>query len=156
VELSNNALFWLCPKQMMMVQQRWKVPASVLALLICSLLVACGTKQPESKTKAAGMPPAMVTVAVAAQKSVPITLDAIGNAQPYRTVQMKSMVDGQVSRVLLRQGQYVRAGELLFQLDKRPFKAALDQAFGKLAEDKATVPTTGPKRLATSLWNAMA
>lgn len=80
----------------------------------------------------------MVTVAVAAQQAVPVTIDAIGNAQPYRTVQLKSMVDGQISRVLLLQGQDVHRGELLFQLDKRPFQAALDQALGKLAEDKAT------------------
>ena len=80
----------------------------------------------------------MVTVAVAAQQTVPLTIEAIGNAQPYRTVQLKSMVDGQISRVLLRQGQDVHRGDLLFQLDKRPFQAALDQALGKLAQDKAT------------------
>jgi membrane fusion protein, multidrug efflux system len=80
----------------------------------------------------------MVTVAVAAQRTVPLTIEAIGNAQPYRTVQLKSMVDGQISRVLLRQGQDVHRGDLLFQLDKRPFQAALDQAVGKLAQDKAT------------------
>ncbi len=79
-----------------------------------------------------------VTVAVAKQEPVPNTIAAIGNAEPYRTVQLKSMVDGQITRVLLRQGQDVHAGELLFQLDKRPFQAALDQALGKLAQDKAT------------------
>ncbi len=84
------------------------------------------------------MPPPYVTVAVAQQQPVPITIDAIGNAQAYRTVQIKSLVDGQISKVLMRQGQDVHEGELLFELDKRPFKAALDQALGKLAQDKAT------------------
>jgi multidrug efflux system membrane fusion protein len=79
-----------------------------------------------------------VTVTEVTQRAVPVELTAIGNAQPYRTVQLKSMVDGQISRVLLEQGQYVQAGQLLFQLDKRPFQAALDQALGKLAQDKAT------------------
>jgi len=111
---------------------------TLLPLGVVLLLAACGTKQPTAKAAGPQMPPAMVTVAVAEQQSVPITIDAIGNAQPYRTVQLKSMVDGQISRVLLQQGQDVHAGELLFQLDKRPFQAALDQAKGKLAEDKAT------------------
>lgn len=84
------------------------------------------------------MPPAPVTVAVAEQSPVPIQLTAIGNAQPYLAVQVKSMVDGQIQRVLFNQGDDVRAGQLLFQLDKRPFQAALDQAMGKLAQDEAT------------------
>jgi multidrug efflux system membrane fusion protein len=88
-----------------------------------------------------------VTVAVAQQQPVPIEIDAIGNAQPYRTVQVKSMVDGQIDRVGLKQGQDVRAGQVMFQLDKRPFKAALDQALGKLAQDEATAANN--KALAT-------
>jgi len=110
---------------------------TLAAIIVFSvLLVACGgSKQPAG----AAEPPAPgVTVAVAEQRSVPIQITAIGNAQPYRSVQLKSMVDGQISRVLLRQGEDVRAGQLLFQLDKRPFQAALDQALGKLSQDKAT------------------
>ncbi len=92
------------------------------------------------------MPAPAVTVATAAQEAVPINVDAIGNAQPYRTVQLKSMVDGQINRVLFRQGDYVHAGQLLFELDKRPFQAALDQARGKLSQDKATASGRGGGR----------
>ena len=84
------------------------------------------------------MPAAPVTVAVAEQASIPMELNAIGNAQAFRTVQVKSMVDGQIVRVLFKQGDDVRDGQLLFQLDKRPFQAALAQAQGKLAQDDAT------------------
>jgi multidrug efflux system membrane fusion protein len=101
------------------------------------LLLACGSKGQQQGARPS-FPPAPVTVAVAEQASVPVELNAIGNAQSYRTVQVKSMVDGQIERVLFRQGEDVRAGQLLFQLDKRPFQAALDQALGKLAQDKAT------------------
>jgi len=97
---------------------------------------ASGANPSASSNAAASAPP--VTVAVAQQEPVPIEIDAIGNAQPYRTVQVKSMVDGQIDRVGLQQGQDVRAGQIMFQLDKRPFKAALDQALGKLAQDEAT------------------
>ncbi len=115
---------------------------SVLVLLSVWFLAACASKSSSAPANARGGPqagpPPSVTVAVAEQQPVPVDIDAIGNAQPYRTVQLKSMVDGQISRVLLQQGQFVHAGQLLFQLDKRPFQAALDQALGKLAQDKAT------------------
>jgi multidrug efflux system membrane fusion protein len=106
--------------------------APLIALVI---LAGCGGgKSPASS----GPPPASVTVTEAAQRSVPLEISSIGNAQPYRTVQLKSMVDGQISQVLFKQGEDVRSGQLLFQIDKRPFQAALDQALGKLAQDKAT------------------
>ncbi len=112
------------------------VAVSVLLTAVL-LLISCGGKT-QSNTARPAFPPAPVTVAVAEQAAVPLELNAIGNAQPYRTVQVKSMVDGQIERVLFQQGDDVRAGQLLFQLDKRPFQAALDQALGKLAQDKAT------------------
>lgn len=118
-------------------------------LIAVLLLVAgCGKNDKSANGAASGGSPGApanpagaappVTVAVAQQEPVPIEIDAIGNAQPYRTVQVKSMVDGQIDHVGLKQGQDVRAGQVMFQLDKRPFKAALDQALGKLAQDEAT------------------
>lgn len=109
----------------------------MLVLSTTSLFVACGGKQQQT-TARPSFPAAPVTVAVAEQAAVPVEVNAIGNAQAYRTVQVKSMVDGQIERVLFEQGDDVRAGQLLFQLDKRPFQAALDQATGKLAQDEAT------------------
>ena len=70
-------------------------------------LLGCGGNSVNAAGKGGGQgpPPApAVTVAVAEQQPVPIELHAIGNAQPYRAVQLKSMVDGQISRVLLHQG----------------------------------------------------
>ena len=107
-----------------------------LILAGATLFVACGNNPKQSARPA--FPAAPVTVAVAEQTAVPVELSAIGNAQAYRAVQVKSMVDGQIQRVLFKQGDDVRAGQLLFQLDKRPFQAALDQAEGKLAQDEAT------------------
>jgi membrane fusion protein, multidrug efflux system len=114
--------------------------ALVVPLVAVVFLVACGGEKTSTKaqTASAGPPPAPVTVAQVAQRSVPLQITAIGNAQPYRTVQVKSMVDGQISQVLFEQGQFVKKGQLLFVIDKRPFQAALNQAQAKLAEDKAT------------------
>jgi multidrug efflux system membrane fusion protein len=117
-----------------------KRPIYVVITLVVSttlVFVACGGKQQQTGARPA-FPAAPVTVAVAEQTPVPIEVNAIGNAQAYRTVQVKSMVDGQIERVLFKQGDDVRAGQLMFQLDKRPFRAALDQAEGKLAQDEAT------------------
>lgn len=129
--------------------------AIIVLLAGLCLLAACGGKAQSKSAGRPAMPPAPVTVAVAAQAPVPIELNAIGNAQAYRTVQVKSMVDGQIERVLFKQGDDVHAGQLLFQLDKRPFQAALDQALGKLAQDKATAANS--RALAgrdTALWKA--
>ncbi|HJS98775.1 MAG TPA: efflux RND transporter periplasmic adaptor subunit [Terriglobales bacterium] len=111
--------------------------AITVVLSTTSLFFACGGKQQQNNARPA-FPAAPVTVALAEQAPVPIEVNAIGNAQAYRTVQVKSMVDGQIERVLFKQGDDVRAGQLMFQLDKRPFQAALDQAEGKLAQDEAT------------------
>ena len=116
---------------------------STIGIILCAalaILAGCSSNQNVSAASAAkgNAPAPQVTVSVAEQQSVPIEVNAIGNAQAYRTVQVKSMVDGQIEKVLLQQGEYVHAGQLLFQLDKRPFQAALDQALGNLAKDKAT------------------
>lgn len=122
-----------------------RAPLLLFALALIPLLLSgCGGSK-NSQGAAAGAGPGgagaqapSVTVAVAAQQPIPIELDAVGNAQPLRSVNLKSMVDGQIVRVLFQQGDSVHAGQLLFQLDKRPFQAALDQAQGKLTQDKAT------------------
>lgn len=118
---------------------RFFLSSAFLALLL--LLCGCGSKENASTAKAAAPASAAapaVTVAVSRKQPVPVEINAIGNAQPYRTVQVKSMVDGQIVRVDFKQGDDVRAGQLLFELDKRPFQAALDQALAKLAQDEAT------------------
>jgi multidrug efflux system membrane fusion protein len=111
--------------------------ATVLAIAALILISGCGTSGQQGTAPTTNtLPP--VTVSVAAVQAVPIEINAIANAQAYRTVQVKSMVDGQIDKVLFRQGQDVHAGQLLFELDKKPFLAALNQAQGKLAQDQAT------------------
>jgi multidrug efflux system membrane fusion protein len=109
---------------------------ALATLLSIVLLAACG-KQESASANTAVMPAAPVTVATAVQQPVPLEIDAIGNVQAYNTVQVRSMVDGVLERVLIQQGQDVRAGQLLFQLDKRPFEATLAQTKGILAKDEA-------------------
>ncbi len=78
-----------------------------------------------------------VTVAPVVQKTVPINLTAIGSASAYSTVSVESQVNAVVEAVHIKEGQFVRKGELLFTLDARPFEAALAQANANLARDQA-------------------
>src|SRR6266568_1124756 len=86
---------------------------------------------------APGAPTVPVTVAQVAKKSVPLEIEAIGSVMPYRTVSVEPQVTGQLLSVHFKEGQDVKKGDLLFSIDRAPFQAALDQALGKLAHDKA-------------------
>ena len=107
---------------------------SLTAALVASVLALTGC----SKQPAAAPPPAVpVVIAQAMQKNVPLQVRAIGNVEPYSTVQIKSQVNGQLKEVHFVEGQEVEKGQLLFEIDRRPFQAALDQAKSNLARDVA-------------------
>jgi multidrug efflux system membrane fusion protein len=78
-----------------------------------------------------------VSAAAAARRDVPVTLDGLGSVVAYRTVTVRPQVDGRLDQVLFKEGQAVRAGQVLAQLDPRPFQAALHQAEGARARDAA-------------------
>ncbi|HKU86475.1 MAG TPA: efflux RND transporter periplasmic adaptor subunit [Casimicrobiaceae bacterium] len=78
-----------------------------------------------------------VSVAEVVQKSVPVTLHAIGNVEPYTSVAVKARVDGQIVAVKFKEGDEVRQGAVLFEIDRRPFEAQLAQAQANLMKDQA-------------------
>ena len=81
--------------------------------------------------------PIPVQVQAVQQKTMPIYLTALGTVTAYNTVTLRSRVDGQIMRVLFREGQTVKKGQLLVEIDPRPYQAALAQAQGQLARDQA-------------------
>jgi membrane fusion protein, multidrug efflux system len=88
----------------------------------------------ETQKTASAVP---VTTATVVTKSVPVRLYAIGNVEPYTTVAVKARVDGQVVSVHFKEGDEVRKGSVLFEIDPRPFAASLKQAQANLLKDKA-------------------
>lgn len=80
--------------------------------------------------------PTVRTVKASVQ-SVPIYIQGIGRVDPFNTVQIRSRVDGQIDKVQYAEGQEVKAGDVLIQIDPRPYQALVSQAEGQLAKDEA-------------------
>ncbi len=80
-----------------------------------------------------------VTVTAAALKNVPVEIQVIGNVEAYSTISVKAQVNGQLTEVLFREGDYVKKGDQLFTIDQRPLEAALNQSTAQVARDEAAL-----------------
>jgi membrane fusion protein, multidrug efflux system len=80
-----------------------------------------------------------VTIALAQKADFLVYLNGLGTVEPYNTVTVSSRVDGEVTKVEFKQGQMVKQGDILVQIDPRPYQAALDQALAKKAQDEANL-----------------
>ena len=114
----------------------------LVALLLCLpvLALACSKSDDAGKAKAAARPPAVaVTAAPVEIRDVPVQIQAIGNVQPAATVSVYSLVGGQIFKVHFKEGQDVKANDVLFSMDPRPFEAALAQAQATMGQHQAQV-----------------
>ena len=105
--------------------------------LTAALLVSGCTNKVPVGSGSGGRPPAPVVVASVEQRDIPVQIKAIGNVEAYQTVQIRSQVNGQIQKIFFKEGEDVRQGQPLFQLDKRPFQADLEKAIGQMKHDQA-------------------
>lgn len=102
--------------------------------LMAVFLFFSGCSSGKAKQTARVVP---VVAEKAVLQNVPLQIKAIGNVEPYNSVQIKAQVGGEVEGVYFREGQDVKKGDLLFKIDARPYEAALKQAEAALARDAA-------------------
>jgi multidrug efflux pump subunit AcrA (membrane-fusion protein) len=106
--------------------------APLLLITVVSLAAACTKKAPPEK------PPVPVATTTVRRAAVPITITANGTVSPMQTANVSSQVDGIITKVNFQEGQDVTAGQVLFQIEPRPYQAAYDQARATLTRDSAT------------------
>jgi multidrug efflux system membrane fusion protein len=129
------------------IRRRWPLVVALLAVVLGGYLgwwyfYDNGTGTSASDDAKTGTPkPAAIPVTVAQVQTAdfPVYLNGLGTVEPYDTVTVSSRVDGEVTKIAFKQGQMVKQGDLLAQIDPRPYQAALDQAVSKKAQDEANL-----------------
>ena len=109
--------------------RRYSIPA---VLMVAGALAACGQKAPPPP------PPTPVSVGKVERQAVPLELQATGTVEPMQTVAVEPQISGPITRIYFTEGAEVRRGDPLFQIDPRPYQAALNQAEAELRRDRAT------------------
>lgn len=120
----------------------WRGPRMVLfAVGVLALLVVAATTVFQRSARSAATPAAAVPIrveaAVARRSTVPVYLSGLGTVQAYYTVTLTSRVDGELMSLGFVEGQMVKRGDVLAQIDARPYQAALDQARAAKVKDEA-------------------
>lgn len=122
---------------------------SAAGLLVIALVVAA--VRPKHVAGAAGGAPVDVQVVQVEQKDVPIYREWIGTLDGLVNADVRAQVTGYIVKQAYQEGMFVKQGELLFQIDPRPFQAALDQAEGQLAQAKANLANVEAVQVRTQL-----
>ena len=127
-------------------RRRWTLIAAVAAVALCGYFGwrhffgnETGTAGPGEANGLQKPVPIPVTIAQAEKEDFPVYLNGLGVVEPYQTVLVRSRVDGEVTKIAFKQGQMVKEGDVLVEIDPRPYQAALDQAVAKKAQDEASL-----------------
>lgn len=99
--------------------------------------LGCGAKKQARSARVS------VTVATAAETPMPFQLTSVGTVEAIQAANVAAQVSGVIQKVAFREGENVRAGQVLFRLDARPFRATLDQAVAVLERDRARARSAG-------------
>jgi membrane fusion protein, multidrug efflux system len=120
------------------LHRRWWIGLLAVCLLASGVYVfVIRAGEAPSRTAAPGPPPIPVVAAPAQARDVGVYLAGLGSVTPLNTVTVRTQVNGQLMSVHFQEGQLVRQGDLLAEIDPRPYQAQLTQYEGQLARDQA-------------------
>lgn len=128
------------------VRQNRTLSSPIIAALLAIVLTTACSSTPRAapaeggsarQGRGRGAAAVPVTTTTVAEKALPVSVKAVGTVEPLSTVQVRAQITGQLSALHFKEGDDVKAGQLLFTIDERPFVAALDQARAVLARDRA-------------------
>ena len=111
----------------------------VAAAVLSCLLLGCAAGSKPQKAQAAGPHSVSVAVATVQKQDVPVYLPGLGAVTAFNTANIKSRVDGQIMKVNFIEGQFVREGDLLIEIDARPYQVQLEQMQAQLFKDEASL-----------------
>jgi membrane fusion protein, multidrug efflux system len=116
-----------------------RVTAISILAAICAIFLSCSTDSKQQKAQAAGPRAVSVAVAPVQKQDVPVYLVGLGAVTAFNTANIKSRVDGQIMKVNFQEGQFVHEGELLIEIDARPYQVQLEQMQAQLFKDQASL-----------------
>jgi multidrug efflux system membrane fusion protein len=115
---------------------------AAFAIPILVLQIACNTTAPAGKGPGGGrggFPASPVTAAKAELRDVPVQVRQIGSVEPVAVIAVKAQIGGELTKVLFKEGDDVRKGQQLFEIDPRPYRQAMDQAQAAIEKDNALI-----------------
>jgi membrane fusion protein, multidrug efflux system len=114
---------------------------AIFVIAVCAAQIACNTISPSGKAAGGrgGFPASPVTAAKAELRDVPVQVRQIGSVEPVAIIAVKAQIGGELTRVLFKEGDDVRKGQLLFEIDPRPYQQAIDQAQAAVEKDNALI-----------------
>jgi multidrug efflux system membrane fusion protein len=126
-------------------KRRWRRWLAALVLAVIAFVaferweqLAPGTVDATKPAGKTAVPPQTIRAASAERGDMPIVIDALGAVTPLATITVKTQISGKLMSVGFQEGQIVKIGDLIAQIDSRPYEAALAQAQAQLAKDTAT------------------
>jgi len=108
-------------------------------LVFCLMLISCTGGDPKSAARANVIQAVPVSVSVAERRDMPYYLTGLGSVSAFYTDSIKTRVDGELTQVNFKEGQFVKQGDLLVVIDPRPYQVALEQAEAMLFKDQAAL-----------------
>jgi RND family efflux transporter MFP subunit len=143
-------------KKMNFLLRHKLIIGATLSAIVIALLIAVGGSKSKEKSPATAQPPTNVEVAQVEQRDVPIHSEWIGSLDGMVNAEIRAQVTGYLLRQNYKEGSFVRKGQLLFEIDPRPFQAALDQAKGDLAKAQAQLAQANSQLLQSQAQLAQA